>query len=56
MRENIDADKVSMRHFESALDVVKPSLTEEILNYFEEVKKAMRAIAQGEQRSLGYMI
>ena len=56
MRENIDADKVSMRHFESALEVVKPSLTEEILNYFEEVKKAMRAIAQGEQRSLGYMI
>ncbi|MGC8932069.1 MAG: CDC48 family AAA ATPase [Candidatus Methanodesulfokora sp.] len=56
MRENIDADKVSMRHFESALDVIKPSLTEEILTYFEEVKKVMRAVAQGEQRSLGYMI
>ncbi len=50
LREDIKAEKVEMRHFEQALSSIKPSLTEDILKYFEEVKKTLRAHAPPEER------
>ncbi len=50
LRENINAKKVEMRHFEQALSSIKPSLTEDMLKYFEEVKRTLRAIAPPEER------
>ncbi|MEM1521028.1 MAG: CDC48 family AAA ATPase, partial [Candidatus Korarchaeum sp.] len=50
LREDLGADKVEARHFEIAMSRVKPSLTDEILKYFEEVKKTLRAITIPEER------
>ncbi len=50
LRENISAEKVEMRHFDQALSSIKPSLTEDMLKYFEEVKKTLRAIVPPEER------
>jgi len=36
LRENINAKKVMMRHFEKALTLVKPSLSTEIIRFYEE--------------------
>ncbi len=46
LRENIDAEKVEMRHFLEALKKIKPSVNETMLNFyerFEEKAKSERA-------------
>jgi transitional endoplasmic reticulum ATPase len=50
LREDINAERVEPRHFEIALSRVKPSLTDEILKYFEEIKKTLRAATIPEER------
>ncbi len=50
LREDINAEKVESRHFEIAMSRVKPSLTDEILKYFEEIKKTLRAATIPEER------
>jgi SpoVK/Ycf46/Vps4 family AAA+-type ATPase len=46
LRENINAKEIKMRHFEQALEKVKPSLTKEIIEYYEQFaerqKKAVK--------------
>ena len=41
-REDPDADKVLMRHFESALKAVGPSVTQDMMNGYENLGKSMR--------------
>ncbi len=41
IRENISANKVTMAHFEKALQRIKPSLDEETIKYYEDVSKNM---------------
>ncbi len=41
-RENINIDKVYRRHFEKALEKVRPSLSEEIVKSYEELAKRMK--------------
>lgn len=41
-REDPEAEKVGMRHFESALKVVGPSVTAEIMETYENLGKSMR--------------
>jgi len=50
LREDIDVERVEMRHFEQALTKVKPSLTDDMLKYYEEVKKTLRAATTPEER------
>ena len=50
LREDINVERVEMRHFEQALTKVKPSLTDEMLKYYEEVKKTLRAATAPEER------
>jgi transitional endoplasmic reticulum ATPase len=50
LREDINAERVEPRHFEIAMSRVKPSLTDEILKYFEEIKKTLRAVTIPEER------
>jgi transitional endoplasmic reticulum ATPase len=46
LRENINAKEIKMKHFEQALEKVKPSLTKEIIEYYEQFaerqKKAVK--------------
>ncbi|HDM91841.1 MAG TPA: AAA family ATPase, partial [Candidatus Korarchaeota archaeon] len=50
LREDIEAKKVGMRHFRSALKKIKPSLTPEVLKYFAEVSKMFRGYGITEER------
>ncbi len=50
IREDLKASKVEMRHFESALHRIKPSLTDDLLKYYEEVMKSLRAMTPPEER------
>jgi len=38
LRENFDADKVEMRHFRDALKKVKPTITENISQFYEKIE------------------
>ncbi|MDY7081286.1 MAG: ATPase, partial [Halobacteria archaeon] len=39
LREDEDADQVDMRHFREALEKVRPTITEDIMDYYEEMKE-----------------
>ena len=38
LREDTDAEAVEMRHFRQAMDSVRPTITEDILDYYEQIK------------------
>ncbi|MFC7223801.1 CDC48 family AAA ATPase [Halalkalicoccus sp. GCM10025322] len=38
LREDSDAEVVEMRHFRQAMDSVRPTITEDILEYYEQIK------------------
>jgi len=44
IRENIDAERVEMKHFEEALRKVKPSLTIETIKKYEEIAEKMKEL------------
>ena len=50
LREDLNASKVEMRHFEMALHKIKPSLTDDLLKYYEEVMKTLRAVTPPEEK------
>ncbi len=50
LREDINANMVEMRHFEQALTKIRPSLTDDMIKYFEEVKRTLRAVTAPEER------
>jgi transitional endoplasmic reticulum ATPase len=41
LREDIESDKVADRHIEAALDMVRPSLDEETIKYFQHISKLL---------------
>ncbi|MHA1713266.1 MAG: CDC48 family AAA ATPase [Candidatus Ranarchaeia archaeon] len=41
LRENITADKVSIRHFEEGLRYVHPTITEEMVNWYRKIKESL---------------
>ena len=42
LREDINAKEVKMKHFEKALEKIKPSLSEEIIKYYEKLSEVMK--------------
>ncbi len=50
LREDINVERVEMRHFEQALARIRPSLTDDMIKYYEEVKKTLRAASLPEER------
>ena len=42
LRENIHAREVKMEHFEKAMEKVKPSLSKELLKYYEKLSEVMK--------------
>jgi len=46
LREDDDAEEVEMRHFRGAMDSVRPTITEEIQDYFERMKEEFKSGAR----------
>ncbi|HIQ50325.1 MAG TPA: AAA family ATPase [Nanoarchaeota archaeon] len=42
LRENIEAKEVKMKHFEKALEKVKPSLSKELIKYYKRIAEEMK--------------
>jgi transitional endoplasmic reticulum ATPase len=40
MRESKNADQVSMRHFEAALKVVRPSSSKDVMKWYEDFMRS----------------
>ena len=52
LRKDIKAKKVTEKHFEQALDEIKPSLTKEMLKYYKEIDMRKRT---NEKREISYV-
>ena len=55
IREDDRVRAIGMRHFEEALLRVKPSLTEDVLKYFDEVTRILRGYHAVERREEAYV-
>ena len=52
LRKDHKAKEVTMKHFEEALELVVPSITEDTVKYYEEIGKRLRSRSRrGERRS-----
>ena len=38
LRENDDAEEIEMRHFRKAMESVRPTITEDLMRYYEEIQ------------------
>jgi transitional endoplasmic reticulum ATPase len=56
MRENVSADKVHMRHFEEALRKVRPSLTPEMLKFYESWAEKSKRMLQGRVSPISFYV
>jgi transitional endoplasmic reticulum ATPase len=55
LRENINIEKVEMKHFRESLKKVRPSVAENILEYYERLKDQFKGGKPKEQKSyIGY--
>jgi transitional endoplasmic reticulum ATPase len=59
LRENKKAKEVKMKHFEKALEEVKPSLNERLIEFYkkfnERFKKKVMEEEKTEDKELGYV-
>ena len=51
LRKDHKAKEVTMKHFEEALELVVPSITEDTIKYYEEIGKRLRSRSRRERRS-----
>nr|MCS5660263.1 AAA family ATPase [Dehalococcoidia bacterium] len=50
LRKNHKAKEVTMKHFEEALELVVPSITEDTVKYYAEIGKKLRSRSRGDER------
>jgi transitional endoplasmic reticulum ATPase len=43
LRDDADATEVEMRHFRNAMENVRPTITDEIMDYFERMKDEFKS-------------
>jgi transitional endoplasmic reticulum ATPase len=48
LRESDDAEAVEMRHFRNAMENVRPTITDEIMDYYERIEDQFRGGGGGE--------
>jgi transitional endoplasmic reticulum ATPase len=46
LRDDPDADEVEMKHFRTAMETVRPTINEELLEYYENVEDEFRGTSQ----------
>ena len=56
LRENLSIDKVYRRHFELALSKIKPSLTPDILKYYQSWEEKSKKLVQGKASNIGFYV
>ncbi|RLE59241.1 MAG: AAA family ATPase, partial [Thermoprotei archaeon] len=56
IRENINIDKVYKRHFEEALKKVKPTLTPEIIRFYESWNERAKKLTKHQVTATGFYV
>ena len=56
MRENINLDKVYRRHFEIALKKVRPSITSDMLKYYQSWAERSKRMMQSRAAPIGFYV
>jgi transitional endoplasmic reticulum ATPase len=55
LRKDPSAKEVTTANFDAALKVIRPSVTEEIIKYYEGIKEKIESgITKGKKESFGY--
>jgi transitional endoplasmic reticulum ATPase len=59
LRDDSDAEAVEMAHFQSALEDVRPTVTEDLLEYYDQVEEELTggtgpAVGRDQERHLGF--
>ena len=55
LREDINAKEVKMKHFEKAMEKVKPSISKELVEYYKKLAEAMKKASIVEQDKTKYI-
>ena len=53
LRESDDADEVQMRHFRQAMESVRPTITDDIRDYYEQMEEEFRGGSSPQRRPGG---
>lgn len=53
LREDDDANEIEMRHFRQAIEVVRPTITEDLMSYYEEIQEEFRGGGRERMRDVG---
>ncbi|WP_458188065.1 CDC48 family AAA ATPase [Haladaptatus sp. NG-WS-4] len=53
LREDDDADEVEMRHFRQAMESVRATITEDLLDYYEQMEQDFKGGSSAPQRQTG---
>jgi transitional endoplasmic reticulum ATPase len=53
LREDDDADDVEMRHFRTALEAVRPTITDDIRDYYERMEEDFKGSTSAPDRTAG---
>ncbi|MFB6354841.1 MAG: 26S protease regulatory subunit, partial [Halobacteriales archaeon] len=56
LRDDPDAEEVEMRHFRKSMESVRPTITEDILDYYEQMKEEFKGSAGPADRTPGSRI
>ena len=54
LRENFDIDKVTMEHFNQALEKVHPTVTPEVIKYYDKMEEKFKQRSQLTSPKIGY--
>jgi len=57
LRENMDAELITIKHFNAALEIIQPSLDEATINYYDQISKEIQGGMNKRQKDdigLGY--
>jgi transitional endoplasmic reticulum ATPase len=55
LRENIKAKEITNKHFEQAFSKIKPSITKEIINYYQKFVERSKKITEEERETPAYI-
>jgi len=55
MRENINTTKIRMEHFELAMTKIRPSITSDMLKFYEQWQEKVKVVRRAVQRVPGYV-
>ena len=54
LRENLNAEKIEMRHFLEAIRKIRPSITESMISFYEKFEERAKEAKRSEKALLGY--